>query len=209
MPIMAKSKGDFELAPSGTHRAVCYALYDLGTHVETGGKYPGKSARKVRICWELTDELMKDGRPFTVGEKYTLSLSDKATLTKVLNSWRGKPFTDEERLGFDVSKLAGIPCLVTIIHNVSGDSTYANIATVTTLPKVMEKPKQVNPSVVFSLDDNGPIPPSVPQWIADIIMESPEWLSRGPGSARPVGSGGDARQPGSDDDHFDESLAPF
>ena len=52
----------FEQAPAGNHVARCIALIDLGTQHD---EYQGRSRlrNQVLIRWELSNELMTDGKP--------------------------------------------------------------------------------------------------------------------------------------------------
>jgi hypothetical protein len=132
---------NFTPAPAGAHRAVCIGFIDLGTQKV---EYQGQASHKrlIRIRWELADEFMDDGKPFTISKRYTWSMSDKATLRKDLESWRGKPFekADFGPSGFDTKKLLGVPCLITIVHKDGQNGIFANIAGISPLPKGMEKP---------------------------------------------------------------------
>jgi len=143
--------GDFQLAPEGTHIARCYRLIDMGTqHSEMYDKWQPK----VMVAWELCDEKMDDGRPFTVAGFYTNSLHEKATLRQHLESWRGKRFTAEELSGFDLRNVLGKPCLVSIVHNDSGKRTYANVQSVTALPKGTTAPELVNEQQFYDIDQH-------------------------------------------------------
>jgi hypothetical protein len=135
MPIIVKGNGDYENHPEGQYRAVCMDVVDLG---EVENKKYGKVQHKVALVFH-TEKKMKDGRPFEVWERFTASLDEKAHLRKFLQGWRGRAFTAEEINGFDLEKLIGVNAYVQIIHNVSGDKTYANIDTVMLLPKGMPK----------------------------------------------------------------------
>jgi hypothetical protein len=53
---------------------------------------------------------MRDGRPFAMFKNYTLSWSEKANLRLDLQSWRGKPFTQEEMRRFDLETILGAWC---------------------------------------------------------------------------------------------------
>jgi len=162
-----KPEGEFELAPQGTHVARCYSVVDMGNQQTNFG-----IKHKIRLMWELPNELMADGRPFVVGKEYTASLHPDANLTRDLVSWRGRAFTDEELAGFDVFKVAGAPCMVTVTHNKSNDGTktYANVNTVTAIPKGMVCPDQVNPTAMFSLEEpDMEVYNALPQWLRDRI----------------------------------------
>jgi len=138
MPIYAKAGGSFTPAPAGTHAAVCCDVVDLG---EVEVTYQGKTQRKhkVVICWQI-DESMDSGKPFLVRRRYTLSLHEKATLRRDLESWRGRAFTNTELEAFDVENLLSVGCLINVIHEVRNGSTYANVASIMRLPKGMQAP---------------------------------------------------------------------
>ena len=140
MAIIAKATGgSFVPAPAGAHAAVCVDVVDLGMlEVSFGGKTSHK--HKIRIVWQIS-EVMSDNRPFIVQKRYTLSLHQKASLRKDLESWRGKQFSPEELEGFDVEKLLGIPCLLNVIQESKDGDTYSNVTSIMRLPKGMEAPK--------------------------------------------------------------------
>ena len=107
------SSGGGTPAPEGNHLAVCVGVIDLGTQYS---KFYDTWKPKVMIQWELSDELMGDGRPFVISRRFTLSLHENAGLRKILNSWRGRPFTPEEAAGFDIAKVLGKPGMVNVVH---------------------------------------------------------------------------------------------
>lgn len=177
MGLIAKTSGggDFELAPTGNHIARCYMVCDLGMKEST---YNGETSmkHKVRIAFELPNEPMADGRPFSVSNNYTLSLHDKATMRKDLVSWRGRQFTDEELEGFDLMNVVGVPCMLNVIHNQSGDKTYANIGSIGPLPKGMDCPAAVNQPVKFSLEDGNwqEVFATLDEWLQKMINNKPQ-----------------------------------
>lgn len=147
MPTLpAPDDKQFETTPQGNHIAVCYRVIDLGTQqVEWQGQI--KHQRKVLISWEIPDEKMADGRPFTIGQKFTWSMSEKANLRATLESWRGKAFTEADfgPQGFDIMNIIGVGCMVNVVHAHKNGKTYANIASVAKLPKGVEAPGPSNP----------------------------------------------------------------
>ncbi|KKN26518.1 hypothetical protein LCGC14_0873800 [marine sediment metagenome] len=148
MTLMAeKPKSNVPIFPAGTHHAVCYSIVDLGTQV---GDYMGKpkSQWKIRIGWEFpqvridyeVEGVMKNV-PRVYSKEYTLSLHEKANLTKDLIAWRGRLFTLKEwGGGFDVFSMLGENCLIQIVHQVNqaGTKTYAKVASVAQLMAGME-----------------------------------------------------------------------
>jgi hypothetical protein len=138
MPIIAKAGGSFTPAPAGTHCAVCCDVVDHGMLEVT---YQGKTQRKhkISIAWQIAED-MDDGKPFLVRRRYTLSLHEKSSLRKDLESWRGRAFTDKELEAFDVENLLSVGCLLNIIHESRNGSTFANVASIMKLPKSMTAP---------------------------------------------------------------------
>ena len=133
MPLIAKaSKKEYTPAPEGMWNAICVDAVDLGmVHNE---RY-GKDEYKIQIRWILDEKEAgvdpETGKQFMVLRKFTLSLGEKSHLRPFLQTWRGKKFTEEELMGFDVEKLVGVQCQVQIIHNVGDEGTvWANVQTV-------------------------------------------------------------------------------
>ena len=143
--------GDFEQYPAGSFAARCYQIIDLG-HQTFEWKGEAKVAPKVRITWEL-NEMMSDGRPFSITREYTASIGDKANLRKDLEAWRGRPFSAEELRNFSLENVLGAPCLLGIVHKPSKDNSkvYANVGSIMALPKGMPSPELVNPAVKFDI----------------------------------------------------------
>jgi hypothetical protein len=102
--------------------------------------------------WELAEK-MKDGRPFMLSKSYTLSLHEKASLRKDLESWRGKAFTEAELTGFDLEKLITVNCLLNVAaYKKKNGSEGRKIASISPMMKGM------NPII--------PINEKPPEWVA-------------------------------------------
>lgn len=142
MPHLPKPSdgGEFVPPPAGTFPAICYRIIDLGTQ-ETTFQGERKEQHKVLLSWELkSDEtIMDDGQPMSIHQRYTWSMHEKATLRRHLEAWRGAKFKDSDfgPGGFDVKNVLGKSCMLTIMHNESNGKTYANVASVSKLPKGM------------------------------------------------------------------------
>lgn len=186
--------GDFKLPPAGTHAARCIQVIDLGTHHD---EYIGKpkTQHKVRVNFELPDEKAvfdekKGEEPFFVGVDYTLNLGEKSNLRRDLESWRGRPFSEDELEGFDISKLIGVPAMVSLIHRKSAaGKDYSKITGIAKMPKGMICPEQINPSLEFSLGEiNSTKFSNLPNWIQNKIKESDEYIeaSKSANSAKTV-----------------------
>ncbi len=144
---------NFAPPPSGTHIAVCYRVIDLGTQKQDW-KGETKFHRKIRIFWEIPGEKMEDGRPFTISQLYTFSSSEKARLRKDLEGWRGRAFTETDfgPGGFDIKNVLGKPCMLSVVHADKDGKTYANISSVSALPKGVTAPPASNDPIYFSLE---------------------------------------------------------
>lgn len=173
--------GNFEPVPSGTFSARCFEMIQVGTIKEIiQGKE--KMLNKVRISWELPTELkvFKEGdpaKPQVISKEFTLSMNEKATLRKFLAAWRGKDFSEDESKAFDITVLLGKACLLSIIHKTSsGGNVYADIASVSMVPKGMTVPDQINPTSVLSFDNwDWDKFNSLPDFIKNKIISSQEY----------------------------------
>ena len=176
MPLIAKDVGggDFTPVPEGTHLAICNMVVDLGLQDTT---FQGKPTVKHQcfVRWELPHERIewtdKDGTPkngpMSIGKTYTLSLSEKANLRKDLQAWRGKAFTPDELEGFDVFKLLGVGCQVTVVHAVKDGKTYANVQNLAGWPKGVPKPQTTENPVLRYSDTEPKDYDKLPQWVRD------------------------------------------
>ena len=150
---------DFEPAPSGTHIARCIRIIDLGTAHDD---FWDKDKHEVFFMWEIPAEMKtytndkneEVVEPFTVSKFYTMSLSDKAHLRRDLESWRSKPFTEEELAGFNPVTIMGAPCMINVIHkDRKSGGINAFVQTITSMPSGLECPPMVHSPVFFSLED--------------------------------------------------------
>ena len=166
---------EFKQAPTGNHVARCIKLTDLGTQ---HGEYQGQPnvRNQVLITWELCNELMEDGRPFTISNFYTNSLNEKATLRAHLEAWRGRQFTEAECKGFDLMNVLGKPCMLTVIANDKGKS---KVSAVGGMPKGMVAPEPVNKPSAFWIDEWDDLAyEAIPKGIKAIIEKSDEYKRR-------------------------------
>jgi hypothetical protein len=183
MAIIAKDTGgNFDPAPEGVHQAVCCDVVDLGLVEVT---WQGKSTmrHKVNFVWQI-DKMNKEGKPFLVFKRFTLSMRKNSSLLPFLESWRGKKFEATEiKQGFDVEKLIGANCMLQVIHNEGNDGkTYANVQSIQPFLKKYGEPLEVRDYIRkkdraenesgadFEDYDDAPPPPGdedIPGWLAD------------------------------------------
>lgn len=184
MAINATNKGiQRELIPAGNYIARCYQMIQIGT-IEEVIMGSVKSLNKVRIGWELPTELKvfnpeKGEQPFTISKEFTLSMNEKSNLRKVLASWRGKDFTEEEAKCFDITKLLGVPCMLNVIHKPSKtdpSKIYEEIGSVSPMPKGVPCPPQINATMLLEYENfNWGLYESLPDFIKQKIQSSAEF----------------------------------
>lgn len=189
--VKETGNGDFVQVEPGTYPARCIAIIDLGTQ---HGEYQGKPTvrRQVMLMWELPTETVetKDGaKPMTVSKFYTVSLSEKSNLRPDLEAWRGRAFTAEELLGFDLNNVLDKPCMVSVTHNEKGK---ARVSSVAKLVKGMTVEPASTKPYIFSLDAyDGAVFLALPAGIQKIIAQSDEYkASFAPPDNRPVQAAG-------------------
>ena len=144
---------EFEKVSGGLHSAVCISVVDLGMQK---GDYQGTPWKKKQLAlvWEVDQEFTEGkftGERMLVSAIYTASLNEKANLRNILESWRGKSFSEAELTGYDVEGWRGAPCMINLVLNEKG---YAKVSGVMpAMPDKKLEPRKLN---------------YVPQWIKDI-----------------------------------------
>lgn len=169
MSLIAKEgeKGEKILAPTGTIQAVCFDVWDLFTQETDFMDENGQAIvqHKIKLGWELEKRIVSEneelnGKRFRIYKDYTLSLSEKSTLRKDLESWLSRPLTKPELKGFNLESLVGINCLLSVVHKQSKKGNlYAVVGNVVALPEGM---KFLEPETKRS----------VPNWIENIRKQA-------------------------------------
>jgi hypothetical protein len=176
------SDSERELAPEGTHTAVCVRILDLGT--QTHEQYGEK--RKLNLAFELLEEQTETGEPFVVYKTYTASMSQRASLGKDVRSWMNVKIERDEE--FDLDTLLGKPAMITIVRTEGSDNkVYANIETITGLPKGMKVAKPSTELQTLYLDESfdQEVFDSLPEFLQDKIKLSPEFDEVGSSQPKP------------------------
>jgi len=175
MALLSKDtggSGGFDPLEPGTYVARCISVVDLGFHETQWGKkekvYLGFEVPEERVKWTDKDGKEHEG-PALIGSRFTNSINEKALLGQMLTSWRGKPFTDEERRGFDLFNVLGVPCMINVTHNEKGGKVYANITSIIRLPKGIECPPAESELIGYTPQDNAK---------AGNLSKLPEWLQK-------------------------------
>jgi hypothetical protein len=186
MSFYVESSGGFENTPPGMHLARCYQIIDLGTQKSEYDGIP-KFNRTLMISWEIHGNgedghpiVMKDGRPFSQSNFYNLSWSEKANLRKDLQSWRGKPFNQEELRRFDLKNVLGAWCMVNVIEKENRAGKVKSVINgITPVPAVIKQsglPQAFNTNIIFNLQDPDlGVYDILSEYIKGKIQSSPEW----------------------------------
>jgi hypothetical protein len=166
-----KGGGDFKGLPSGSYIAICDMVVFLGLQPGSG-LYPDPKFQ-VYIRYQVPSERVefeKDGKkqegPCVIGQAFTASMHEKARVRKILESWRGRAFTDDEAAVFDVSTVLGKPCMLGIVEKDSKGKTYSNISSVGPMPKGIPAPKAEGKLIYYAPDDVSQFD-FLPQWIKE------------------------------------------
>lgn len=197
---------DFKRCPAGSHLAVCNMVADVG--LQPGSRMYPNPKHKIYVRFEVPAERVeyeKDGKkiegPITIGTYYTASMSEKATLRKHLEGWRGKKFTDAEAEDFDVSAILGKACMLSVVETESDGKTYSNIANIGAVPKGLPPMQAENPLLYYAADDEKQFD-KLPEWLQKKIGEQLKATTKeGADNAA-------AKQYASQNDGFDDDI-PF
>lgn len=181
--------GPFIEAPTGTHLAICHKILDLGTQKnEWQGEV--KFQRQILVGWELPLAIIPEGehagKPYGVSKFYTKSLGEKANLRKDLINWRGRDFTPAELNGFELDKLLGKACMLSIVKKPTGNGV--KVGAIMKVPQGMTVPKQVNPNILLSLEHDEfdrTVFESLSNRMQVRIMATPEWERLEKGTSTP------------------------
>jgi len=178
---MKDEGGSFTPCPPGNHIGVCYAIIDLGVQhqdafVWEGAPVAESDKPQILIIWEIPAEQVEiDGemKPAVISGFYNAFFSDRAKLRQHLEAWRGRPFSEAELMGFDLSNVLGKGCMINVTHTPAGKAKITGIAA---MPKGMKAPEPTNTMIDFSLKNyDQAVFDSISEGIQNIIKRSPEW----------------------------------
>jgi hypothetical protein len=193
----AGSGTEFVPVPVGSHISRCVTVVDLGIQqTKFGDKeqvFLGFEVYDHRVTWKK-DDVENEG-PGLVHAIWTNNLYEEANLGKNLISWRGKPFTPEEKKMFDLEKLLGVPCMISVTHREYNGKTYANIESIIGCPKGIQIPDQETESTAYSSKD-----PS----LAGNLSKLPEWLQEKVKNEKAAESPAAVPQGDAPDEYFDD-----
>ena len=196
MGLIAKDSGGGNFTPvsPGMHLARCYRIVDMGTQ-KTDFQGQVKHLQKVMLQFEVHGEdedgkplVTAKGEPMSISKNFTLSLAEKATLRKDLQTWRGREFSAEELRGFELKNVLGAWAMVSVIKAMGNNGKeYTNIAAIMSVPQAVKKagmPQHHNDLKMFSIEEpDMALFESFSNGLKEKISKSPEWKARGNSSA--------------------------
>lgn len=191
----------------GEYPAVCIGIADIGTHTREGYQgAPSRDKREVCLSFAIPSETVTiDGEdlPRTISKIYTASLDERARLRQDLEAWRDKDFTEAELKGFELGKVNGVPCRLSIEHTANGNAKIAKVRA----PKAKTQvPDSLTPWN-FSFEDykGEDLPEGMPNWISEEIRSAKEYAKFA--SAAPSAPPEGAELPGAQADYCED--VPF
>jgi hypothetical protein len=115
--------------PDGAFPAVCVDLIDMGESLDV---YQGTTniLPKLVVVFQTNAEDPDTHKPLEIHIELTNSFGKKAKLRKLLEGWRGKPYSDDEaRKGVPLHKLEKQNATLNVMHKtaVASGNTYAVI----------------------------------------------------------------------------------
>jgi len=141
--ITAKGNTNKDFAPhkAGQFLAQCVDTIDLGEKVEAFQDNPEKLVPKCVLVFR-TGEKNDKGEPHDIGQEYTISMGDRANLRRILEAWRGQPYTEGQISdGVPLDKLTGNWAILTVAHKTSlKGRTYGFIQSVVGAGMIKERP---------------------------------------------------------------------
>ena len=168
MKVSAKSGTTIEPIPAGVHNAICISVIGIGLQ-----ESPWGPKEQLIITWELPDitfEYEGEIKPKVHSQFYSATLGggDKpSALRKLLEGWRGRPFSKEEEAGFELKNLLGVPCL--LVMQAKKDGIHTEISAASKYTGSAMSP--VNPLVYYDANDHDQAAfDGLHDWIKDRII---------------------------------------
>jgi len=156
MALIAKDNAkEFKPLEAGTHIGRVCGLINIGTITDTI-KGTDVTRNRISIAFEIPGELREDGKPHVINQEFTLSMNKNGNLLPFVESMLGRKLDKDEAKEFDVYKLIGTPAMVNVIHSApnADGNVFANIKSVSPLPKGTEAPAPVVEAYMFDYEEN-------------------------------------------------------
>jgi hypothetical protein len=102
-----------EQPSAGLAKAIFVNFIDVGMQP---GYQNGPAKPEMYIIWEI-EEMDSTGKRFTVQQKYTNNLGERAKLALHIESYRGKKLAVDERKAYDMDPMLYKPCQISLVES--------------------------------------------------------------------------------------------
>lgn len=149
------------IAPAGMHPARLVWLTTVGRQETKFGK-----REQLYLTWELVLEPLgeESDENFHLSSSFTSSSDPKSNLFALVKGWLGVEINEN----FNLETLLGKECMLNVQHGTKDTGTFANIETVTPVPKGFNVPEAKSEVLAFDIDN--------PDFV--VLNKLPEWLQR-------------------------------
>jgi hypothetical protein len=179
--------GDYECCPPGTHIATIVGLFHVGHQVEQSQEKGQVEVNRLILVLELSKR-KKDGHPFVLPARYTMSMHKKANLFRDATTILGRRLQEGDR--FNPLELSGKPVMVSVTNTANGDKSYHNVAAISAFPEGFPTPTPTHDEIAWSVLTGDPFPDDA-DWlpyvygrsIEDMAGSSPESRRRSDAAA--------------------------
>lgn len=174
MKIKDRAKPKTPPVDAGVYMGVCVGVIDLGEQYSEMFK---NYSNKIKFVFDLPTETIEvDGKqePRQLSMEFTISTGKKAKLREFLESWNVKTYSDEELADVELFDQLGKPCMLTVVLNETKE--YANIASVTGVPKGLPVPTTTTELIAWDMDAWDDVKfQKLPEWVQEQIKKSTQY----------------------------------
>jgi hypothetical protein len=206
MKIKLPNEKEREIAPPGSHQAICYTVVDLGSQ-----RGPYGTKHQLYVAWELPEELTSRDKPHTVGRFYNLVSDARGALRQDLERWFGKSLTSNDIADIDLAEeLLGRTATLGVMHSGRQEGKLRAVISSVMLPAKGKpvKAQTVNDPIVFGFDgefDQRAFE-ALPSWLKNIVSKSPQYRAATGAQTDTVKERLDARLNGGSKDDLDDEI---
>ena len=179
MKIKDKAKPKQPPIPPNLYAGICVGVIDLGEQYSEMFK---SYSNKVMLVWELpgfTVEVDGKQEPRQLSRTYTFSANKKSALRKLLSSWNGVQYSDEQFNELDLFTQLGKPCFINV--TLSDNQEYNNVDSVTPPMQGYTIPQATTPFMKWDMDEwNDAAFEALPEWAKDKIKKSTQYQKAHP-----------------------------
>jgi hypothetical protein len=167
-------------APEGNHAARLVCVIDLGVQIVPFGAKP-QSKPQILLTFELVNEPKDDERNFVISKTVNATCGKRSALREAAEALLGNALGDQS---LNVYSLLGKACMVEVAHTDKDGVTYANIKTISQIPKGMVVLEPLSPLLAYdTADPDDEVFEQLPEWIQAKVMAG---QSRVPKAAAPL-----------------------